>query len=110
MSSSLQDLLDSMFSVSHKSEAEAARRDPVKHKLTRVMEKPLSYRYCPQKRTRSGEVVWWCWSCHRNVAGYFLAWREVRRQDGTVRRDDWRAHRVKRHLKDRARRIAASKS
>jgi hypothetical protein len=110
MGSSLQVLLDSMFRIDDKAEAWAARRDPVKHKLTRVMDKPMSYRYCPQKKSRPGTTVWWCWACHRNVAGYFLSWREVRHKNGTVRRDYWFAHRVKTRLKERARRLAAQNS
>lgn len=110
MSSSLQDMINSMFRVDHSAERDAARRDPVRHKLTRVMEKPLSYRYYPQKKSRGGTTVWWCWSCHRNVAGYFLSWREVRHKNGTVRRDYWFAHRVKARLKERAKKLAAQNS
>jgi hypothetical protein len=86
-------------------EAERVRADPVGHKLTRLMEKPLSYRYWQQRGTRKGRKVRWCWSCHRNVAGYFLGWREVETAT-TVKRDQWVANRVKRKLEERAKRKA----
>lgn len=86
-------------------EAIAAKRDPVAHKLTRVMEKPMTYRYYRQLGTRRGRIVRWCWTCHRNVAGYFLAWREVETKDEVVR-DRWIANRVRKRLQERSRRMA----
>lgn len=86
-------------------EAIAARRDPVAHKLSKVMEKPMSYRYYRQLGTRRGRVVRWCYTCHRNVAGYFLAWREVETAT-EIKRDHWIASRTKKRLQERSRRMA----
>lgn len=63
-----------------------AKEDPAKYRNCRVFE-DSSYRYYETKNKR-GSRVRFCYSTHRNVAGYFLVWREVvtKRQ---VKRDQW---------------------
>lgn len=73
--------------------------DSAAHKLTSMMAdgKPASYRYMGATNGR-GQAVWFCWSVHRNAAGYFLGWRETysKRKDGTyATRDQWSARKVR---------------
>lgn len=71
-------------------EAAAARTDPVKHRLTKVMEGgKLGYGYIEHRNGR-GSRVRFCYSHHRNVAGYFLIWREVETKKKVVR-SNWDA-------------------
>lgn len=87
---------DSMAAEQRRAEA-----DPVKHKLSRVFPpgRPLNYRYY-EGGTRRGRNVRFCWSTSRNVAGYFLAWREVSTKTET-KRDQYIANRVKQRLIER---------
>lgn len=85
-------------------EEAAAKADPVKHKLSKLFENN-SYRYYGAKDGRGREVRF-CYSCHRNVAGYFLAWREVVNKDGSGKRDGWIANRRKQTLIERQRDLA----
>jgi hypothetical protein len=87
-------------------EEAAAKADPVKHKLTKVFSGPMNYRYYRTKDGRGREVRF-CYSTVRNVAGYFLAWREVLNKDGTGKRGGWIANRRKQTLIDRQRKLAA---
>jgi hypothetical protein len=96
-------------------ELEAAKADPKKHKLTKVFENRTNYRYYPGGKDGRGWEVRFCWSSHRNVAGYFLGWREVippRKARTTLqfKRDQYVARKVKRRAEElalrRARRLA----
>jgi hypothetical protein len=80
-------------------EERAAKADPLKHRLSRVMErgKPLNYRYRPVKVGR--REVRYCWATNRNVAGFYLGWREVETPK-LIRRDQWVARRVKQRVID----------
>jgi len=82
--------------------AEAAKADPSGHKLTRVFEAGMNYRYISAEKDGRGRAVRYCWSSHRNVAGYFLGWREVVGKKQT-KRDMWSARRVRRKVADLAR-------
>lgn len=62
-------------------EAAAAERDPEAFRKSRVFVNPTTYRWY---RTTDRSVRY-CYSCHRNVAGFFLTWREVRTGDGGFR-------------------------
>jgi hypothetical protein len=83
-------------------EAEA-KADPVRHKLSKLFDNS-NYRYYRSKDGRGREVRF-CYSCHRNVAGYFLAWREVIGKK-EAKRDGWIANRRKQTLIDRQRKLA----
>lgn len=79
-------------------ESSRAKADPLAHKLTRVMEdgKPPSYRYwCRELTNGKGQRVRFCWTVHRNAAGFYLGWRETWRKDGRVVRDQFISRRVK---------------
>lgn len=82
-------------------EAKRAAADPKRYKLTRVMDK-LTYHYVPAGRDGWGRTIWFCWSCHRNAAGYFLGWRQVTAKDGTGKRDQWVARRCRKRAKELA--------
>lgn len=90
-------------------ETRAAAADPLAHKLSRVMAGPhgLSYRYVPAGRDGRGRQVSFCWSVHRNVAGFYLGWREVVSRKQT-RRDQWLARRIRRRVMAIAERRAAA--
>lgn len=99
-------------------EVEAARRDPVKHKLSRLMEDGDRYRYWPGGKDGRGRLVRFCYSTGRNVAGYYLAWREVvtpvkrkgKPKEGdlvaTTARDQWAARKLRRGVRDLSQRRA----
>jgi hypothetical protein len=99
-----------------KRESARAKADPQAHKLTRVMEGKhgSSYRYRSAGTDGLGRRVLFCWSVHRNAAGYFLGWREVyskprgKRGAYTVKRDRWVARKAKWRARDVAVRRAAS--
>lgn len=98
----------------NKYDSDQAKADPKKHKLSRVMEGRygLNYYWLPSGKDGLGRKVYFCWSKHRNVAGYFLTWREVysipRGKDKRqrVKRDQW----VARKVKKRARALAEKRS
>lgn len=79
-------MLRSMQSKSLDVEADAAKSDPVRYKLSTIFAK-ASYRYVDAGRDGHGRAVRFCWSSHRNVAGYFLGWREVSGKTTTKRLD-----------------------
>lgn len=102
----LDRMLQRMFQGFHqdnlKREEDAAKRDPLAHKKTTVM-KDTSYRYY----AGSGRVLF-CYSVHRNVAGFFLGWRERHFKSGKVKRDMFVSRRVKKRCIEIAQRRAAA--
>jgi hypothetical protein len=92
-----RDLIQSFERMNNDREAEAAKRDPLKNKLTRVFEPGVStsYRYYGPVKNRKGQKVRFCYSTRRNAAGFFLGWRETWMKNGTVKRDQWISRRVK---------------
>lgn len=104
-----RDLILSFNEMNNDREAEAAKRDPLAHKLTRVFDAGVStsYRYYGGKKNGKGQRVLFCYSVHRNTAGFFLGWREVHMKNGTVKRDRWVSRRVKARCMEIARRRAA---
>ena len=81
----------------HKREEARAQAEPKAHKLSRILHN-LNYRYLRAGKDGRGREVRFCWSTHRNVAGYFLGWREVVGKQGG-RRDRWTARRVRDRVK-----------
>lgn len=73
---------------------EEAKADPVKHKLSRRFESSAAYSYWKAGRDGRGREVRFCWSSHRNIAGYFLTWREVVGKRGG-KRDQWSARKTR---------------
>jgi hypothetical protein len=75
------------------------KADPVGHKKTKYFpaDARMSYRFYREKNGR-GQEVRYCWSTERNLAGYFLCWREVRGKK-TGKRDMWRASKQRQVMK-----------
>ena len=105
--SSLGQALRFIEQTSMEVEERQAQADPKRHKLSRIMErgKSLSYRYVPAGRNGRGSKVWFCYACNRNVAGYYLCWRQIETKDA-VKRDQWDATPFKKDAIDLARRRA----
>lgn len=84
---------------------ERVKADPQANKLVRLFEKGSNYRYFSGKDGR-GRKVLFCWSTNRNIAGYFLGWREVQSAKGARewKRDQWLARKVRTRCKEIARR------
>lgn len=78
--------------------------DPIKHKLTlRFPEgSRLNWRYWEVRKT-SGPRVRYCFSIERNLAGYFLGWRETLKRDGSGKRDQWIASKRRATVRERSR-------
>jgi len=67
----VQDLFADILNRMERTEAKADRDNP----LSRRFEK-LTYRYIPSHTTAEGVKVTCCYSCWKNVAGYYLSWVE----------------------------------
>jgi hypothetical protein len=72
----MRELWRDIEKVSQEREEREAKADPVKHRLSKLMVGRLRYSYFEGKNGR-GSRVRFCYSTNRNVAGYFLIWREV---------------------------------
>jgi Txe/YoeB family toxin of Txe-Axe toxin-antitoxin module len=81
-------------------EEAAAKRNPKAHKLSRVFAKGNRYVYTPAGKDGRGRTIWFCRSTQRNVAGYFLVWRQIETKAkkkatkvgdlvSTTKRDQW---------------------
>lgn len=103
----LEHMLGQAFAPLQQREVDRAAADPVANKLTRLAApgKDWSYRYVPAGKDGLGRTVRFCWSCHRNAAGYFLTWREVRGKTNG-KRDQYAARRVRRRCMEMAMRRA----
>jgi hypothetical protein len=93
----LMELWQEVVQSGNRLEARQAKADPLAHKSTRVFDPGVSpsYRYYGGKRNGKGQRVLFCYSVHRNAAGFFLGWRETYRKNGQVVRDRWVSRRVK---------------
>lgn len=102
------ELFRSFAQMNNEREATAAKADPVANKLTRVFDPGISpnYRYYTAGVNGKSQRIVFCWSTHRNAAGFYLGWRETYRKNGDVKRDMWLARRVRSRCKD----IALSRS
>lgn len=100
-------------------EEEAAKRNPKAHKLSRVFAKGNRYVYTPAGKSARGATVRFCRSTQRNVAGYFVCWREVETPSkkkakkvgdlvSTTKRDQWTGFRSKKAAIALCRRRAAA--
>ena len=105
----VQEMVAGLIASFHRDNLSAEKRaavaDPLGHKNTRVFDKGMSYRYFSCVN-RKGQSVLFCYSVHRNVAGFFLGWREVRQRSGKVKRDMFLSRRVKKRCIEIARRRA----
>lgn len=119
----LQPLVAKMWSDIQQSSMEreeaAAKADPKAHKLSRVMAKGQRYVYTPAGKSARGATIRFCRSTQRNVAGYFVCWREVETPAkkkaknvgdlvSTTKRDQWTAFKSKKSAIALCRRRAAA--
>lgn len=81
----------------------AVLADPAGHKLTTHFPEGarLAYRFF-RVRGKRGPEVRYCYATERNLAGYFLSWRETIRADGSGKRDQWSASKQRKIAKARA--------
>ncbi len=63
-----------------------------------------NYRYWGLIQTPRKKVAY-CWSCNRNIHGYFLGWRQVYDKNGRFVRDQWVARKSRKRLKFRQKRL-----
>ena len=102
----IQALFAKMQQADLKAEEQRALGDPRHHKLSRVFAAGMSYHYLPIGVNRKNQQVSFCWSVHRNVAGYFLSWRQTRQRNGVLRRDRWAARKTRKAVRALAERRA----
>jgi hypothetical protein len=89
-------------------ELREAQADPEAHKLSRSFSSSsAAYRYFRAGKDGRGREVRFAWSSHRNIAGYFLSWREVVGRKET-KRDHWSAKKVRKVAKAMARKRCES--
>ena len=103
-----RELFASFAKMNNEREEAAAKANPLANKTSRLFAAGVSagYRYYGGKRNGKGQRVLFCYSVHRNVAGFFLGWREVYMKNGNVKRDRWVSRRVKARCMEIARRRA----
>jgi hypothetical protein len=89
----IRELFSSFAKMNNEREQKAAQADPQKHKLSRVLTKS-GYLYWDGGKNGKGQTIRFCYSTHRNVAGYFLGWREIISKQ-TVKRDRWCARKTR---------------
>jgi hypothetical protein len=87
------------------SRRKAVLADPVKHKLT--LEFPegarMNWRYWGTLRPSKNVTVRYCYATERNLAGYFLGWRETfNEKTGRGKRDQWQASKRRTTVRDKA--------
>ena len=87
-------------------QGQRALRDPAAFKVSRRMApgvasgEDMRYRFWGVIVTPRQRVAY-CWSVHRNEAGYFLGWRNVYDKHGRkIGQDQWTARKVKKRLKE----------
>lgn len=88
----------------HERQRKAVLADPAKHKLTLHFPEGSggpNWRYCPVEKSGWPRVRY-CYATSRNLAGYFLGWRETVNKDGSGKRDQWTASKRRNTVRDRA--------
>jgi hypothetical protein len=79
----VKDMFRSIFLDMEKARLERiedeAKKNPKMHRDTMVIERgqPAHSNYFAMKGLPKGKQIRFCWSKHRNVAGYYLTWTEV---------------------------------
>jgi hypothetical protein len=92
------DILNQVHRTEMKIEREAAKADPLGHKLSPIFEHgKLRYRYYAVKPTKTREVRY-CWTTYPNVAGFYLTWRETETET-RVTRDKHSSRRIRKAAK-----------
>jgi hypothetical protein len=80
-------------------ETEEAQANPKAYRTSHIFDNDTSYRYYQAKKGRAR----YCYSTKRNVAGYFLIWREVETKKH-VRRDQFDSTKTKKDAMSECRR------
>lgn len=79
----------------HRRKLKAIEADPKAHRTTTMMgPKGSSYRCVEGEPDHTGRRVLFCWSCWKNAAGFYLAWKEEHGDDCFKRRA-FTAHRTR---------------
>lgn len=74
--------------------------DPEGFKFSRKFPNGTNYRCWGAFKTPRMAVSY-CWSCHKNIAGYYLGWRQIFDENGKIiDKDQWIARRVKKRVKE----------
>lgn len=103
----IQDLLRDIEHHRQQDELRKARADPKAHRLSKLIAdgKSSNWRYCNAGKDSRGRRIRFCYSCWKNVAGYYLFWREVVTRD-RITRDSFASRRTRRECAALARRRA----
>ena len=72
-----------------------ALADPAANANAKVFDGPMRWCFYGQR----GVGTRFCYSTMRNVAGYYLTWREDETADGKIQRDRFSGHKLKRAAK-----------
>jgi hypothetical protein len=102
----LAELWSDLQQAGMRADQDRAKADPVANKLTTVFSGPMRWLYFKPVRTRGRETRF-CYSTTRNVAGYFLTWREIE-TGKRIRRDSFRASKRRKTVAEIARKRAAT--
>ncbi len=100
----LRPLVEDLNRKMRRAEEEAVLADPENHKTTRIGIKEGHYRYWTALDDEHGRKVRFCYTTMRNMAGYFLCFKEVRDKE-TGFRDQWSARKLRRACKEKAERM-----
>jgi len=105
----ISDLMLEMEIDSRQRQRRAVLADPTKHKLTLLFPENsrMNSRYYKVEKAGFPHVRY-CYSTERNLAGYFLGWRETIGKDGSGKRDQWVASKRRLTVHDKARDRAAA--
>lgn len=110
----INDLMRSMMHDIMKADQEAKLRkiaaDPKGNKLTMLMGEGqnTNWRYWSAGKDGRGREIRFAYACHRNAAGYFLGWREIVNKDGTIKRDQFFARKVRKRASELQKKRAAA--
>ena len=92
----VQSILRDMALTQQRWAVEDAQKDPKKYKLSTIIAdgKPASARYWRGGKNAEGEQVDYGYACWKNIAGYYLSWREIENPT-EIKRDRFCAHRTR---------------
>ena len=93
-----------------------AKSNPNKYRLSSLIPNgKLNYywyhtlvKYNPKDKRKLLERHSWCRSKHKNVAGYFLVWYEIYK-DNRTKRTNWKAEKTRKDAEDFCRKMETSK-
>lgn len=94
----LDQLMRDLNELGRKGEILSIKKNPSANKLTRLMgDNPANWRWYKAGKDGWGREVRYAWATKRNMAGYFLGWREIVTKEG-IKRDQFFAKRVKKKV------------